>query len=517
MSTRRIYLEFDGLVHSAQSWLATQCIPDTGYRCSTVRERLGQRIVELGLVPFTRVSQTSHARNGETALQPESTDCGAVRIDASTGRTTLAPRHLPGLLLEFFAYWGLGLAAVAKSFFSKSALARIPTTLLFGVGKEGLFHRGSDARFVAYCRQGPVRPLSAASQLLVQSAARKGAVSDARVMYARWPLLALAQGYPPSGRERLTLLACHLLAPGRFLVLVLRYPLLALLAPDLALGTLARALHRQHAIEAIVVTNSAYTSQPLWMREFGEETDALHMVWYSQNTVPLVCARDPVAYDLPHTRHIRVSHHWVWTEGYKAYLERLVRGASLHVVGPILWYQPELKPRPDDALQIAVFDVTPLSDESARQLGLVDNYYSAAHMQAFVRGVASLKAAVERALTRPVRILLKHKRHYGAMHDRAYVELIASVSAPEDGFTLVPFDDNMYSMISSSALAVVVPYSSPAYVAAYLGVPAIFFDPTRLLAPTCDPAPLLDFASGEEALVTKALLAIENDLYAMGR
>lgn len=501
------YVEFDRVVRSTERWLAEQHVPALETGGAAVRERLIQRIVELALPPFMR-SWRARADGGGA---PDMLALGTVKVHPQTGRTSIAPAYFGRLVLEFGAHWCLALAAIVKGFGNRSTPSRAPATLLFGVGNEGLFHRGSDARFITFCREGPVLPLREATQIVAQTTVRSGTVSDACVSYATRPLLDLAQRAHLTTLQRLSLLVRHVLAALKFGAAIAQRPLLALLAPDLAVGHIARVLYERGDIEAIVITNTLYTSQPLWMRRFAADTGALHMVWYSQNTVPLVYARDRVRADLPHNRHIRVSQHWVWTDGYRAYLGRLGVGGSAHVVGPLLWYLPPGEALAEDGIQIAVFDVTPVSDAYAEKLGLIDNYYSAPNMLEFMRGVIALKAELDAAFQRPVRVLLKHKRGYGAVHDKTYIDFIAQQTCAGGPLTLVPPDHNMYSMIGASALTIVVPYSSPAHVSAQMGVPAIYFDAPGVLEESHDGGPLLDFASGTDALINKAKAALANN------
>jgi polysaccharide biosynthesis PFTS motif protein len=129
----------------------------------------------------------------------------------------------------------------------------------------------------------------------------------------------------------------------------------------------------------------------------------------------------------------------------------------------------------------------------------VKNYYAAANMIAFIEQAV---AACEKTATRlgqPILVLLKHKRGHSEVHDRSYLQCVSNLV---DGgrMQLAPAQTNLYSLIAASSVAVVVPYSSPAQVAATLGVPAIYFDPTQQLVPTHDRDPLITFASGSTAL-----------------
>ena len=231
------YREFDHVVRTIEHWLAAQRGPPLGTGGTAVRERLAQRIVDVALPPFLRSWRTRRNADG-VGLR-----LGGLEVRKDIGATSIAPAYFGKLLLEFGVHWGLALAAIVRGFGGGSTLARGPVTLLFGVGNEALFYHGTDARFVTFCREGPVRPLRYASQIIAQAAARSAPSSAARVSYARRPLLALAQQAQLTTLERLSLLARHLLAPLEFAAAVARRPLLALLAPDLAVDHIARTLH----------------------------------------------------------------------------------------------------------------------------------------------------------------------------------------------------------------------------------------------------------------------------------
>jgi polysaccharide biosynthesis PFTS motif protein len=99
-----------------------------------------------------------------------------------------------------------------------------------------------------------------------------------------------------------------------------------------------------------------------------------------------------------------------------------------------------------------------------------------------------------------MRIVLKHKRPPTWQHDRQYFDHIDKLVASARRFEVTPADSNVYGLIADSRLVIAPPYSSPAYVAAHVGVPAIFYDPTGQVLPTHAPHPLIRFADGQEAL-----------------
>jgi polysaccharide biosynthesis PFTS motif protein len=306
----------------------------------------------------------------------------------------------------------------------------------------------------------------------------------------------------------------HVWSLWYFLRAAIQNPLLTLLGRDIAYAAAVRALDSRRMIEAVVITNSVYPAQPLWMRGPAARGFRVHMVWYSQNAKPLVykgCVPDECTYsDEPRCRHICVDETWVWTKGFEKWLRGLGLTGPIHVVGPILWYLHE---RPtihkDTDIRVVVCDVTPLRDDVALQIGLAENYYSGTNMIRFIEEILWCCRELEERSGRPVHLSLKHKRSYNMKtHDPRYIEYIGRLSAPGGGIELIPFETNMYALFADSDLVIVAPYSSPAYVASTVGIRAIYFDPTKELLPTFEPAPLVAFASGRAELLRVALEAI---------
>ena len=69
---------------------------------------------------------------------------------------------------------------------------------------------------------------------------------------------------------------------------------------------------------------------------------------------------------------------------------------------------------------------------------------------------------------------------------------------------------NIYSLISQSHLAVIYPFSSPAYIADFLDVPSIYYDPTQSVSrhDFADPPTLIDFANTPLTLRNAAVTAL---------
>ena len=512
-NTARGYVEFEKVMSRVEAWAEVSAPSVLGYSGTSLARRLIQRVVEIGLVPFIQECARCVERGVPLPSDTRPTRISDFMVEMFSGQTRLSLHLVFRSMAEFSLHWvhvaGLVLLATLRRGERKGA-----ATLLFGVGSESLTCGDDDARFVQFCQSGPIAPLSEATRLIIQTSSEVRSAQPNHFSYARFPLFSLIRENALSLIDFLRFLLRHLQAAGVYVVAVIRFPLISILGRDFAYHAMVRHLNRRGLIESIVITNSNYSAQPLWMSHLPGKRFLTHMVWYSQNTIPLVYASDPIKANIPNYRHMRIDVSWVWTEAYAAYLRTLSIPGDIHVVGPILWHLPPahaVSKAVSDDIVFVMFDVTPVRDAVAESIGLFGNYYSAAIMTQFVEETLSVCRELEVLTARRVRLSLKHKRSYNTrLHDPQYIERISRLTASGGGIELIPFETNMYSLLASIDLAIVVPYSSPAYVASSSGAPAVYFDPTKTLLPTFDPAPLVTFATGREELLRVALAAVSS-------
>jgi len=274
-------------------------------------------------------------------------------------------------------------------------------------------------------------------------------------------------------------------------------------------------------IKDIVYTNSNLTVQPVWTRTKVKRKFSTHMVWYAQNVIPLIYRQAMTGY-APLFNHVAVDNHWVWTSEFELYLNKLNIHGVVHAVGAIVWHLPggysyvdnsnqyELSSTDQKHFNIVLFDVTPVNNSVAEKIGLINNYYTSNNMQQFIVDTIDAIQKVEDELDIKCQIYLKTKRGYNQGHESEYLNLIANLD--EEGvISIIPFQTNMYHLIKNTTLSIVVPNSSPALLAAEVGKPSIYFDPSQQLLSTNERHPLIFFSSGKEELYKKLLYIIETD------
>lgn len=513
-----VYRAFDELVDRIIAWMTKVARGVGRYDEVAVAKRTVQRVVEIAAGPFANDVIRHQLLGSETAPSGACVwRCGGLVIDA-TGVTRPGIGLLVRSLGRFFLDWcrvlWLHLTGVAR---------RVPwpaqrAVLLLGLGA---FIDGcrDDARFAAYCRGGPIHPLRDATRIIIETRRRPVPIWPDVFGYATNPLLTLAQRSHSSPGETTRFLVEHFRALASFVIAVCRVPVVCLLARDFAYHAMVWSLNRRLLIEAFVMTHSTQLGQPLWMTDLPARNYTTHIIWYSTNSSPLVYAGDNaergagvVRPAIPWIRHVRVDTSWVWTEAYADYLRRLGVPGNMRAIGPILWYLPEAPSiqRNDAEIRLAVFDVTPVSHEMKQRLGLVQHYYRTDTMIRFIEDIVAAARALEEQIGKRALIALKPKRAYEPIHDSRYIAFVERLSRSTIEFEVLPPETNMFSLVSGSDVTVVIPYSSPAYVASHLGRPAVYYDPTGQLVPSYEEDEWISFASGREDLVKTLRMALES-------
>ena len=500
----RAYLAFDAAIGKVEAWAHARTPKCSRSARDEVARRLVQRVVEIGLHDFI----ADCARRAERSEEPLPREgdpyrCGGLVIDSASGRTRVGAVLFARSLALFAGHWAHALWIHFTALFTRER--RGPGTLVYGVGAAELNHGGSDSDFIAFCRHGPIAPLRTASRYVVQTLAAVASRHPHECTYMRVPLFALVLENPLGLTEFARFAWRHALDFFAFAVRVARFPPMCVLARDLAYQATAARLEDKGLIENVIITNSNYSAQPLWMRPHERRRHATHMVWYSQNCIPFVYAFDPVRTQLPNHRHMAFDETWVWTEGFGDYIRSLGTRARIHVVGPIVFYLPKAAPSDHDgALRVMVFDVTPVRREVARRIGLLYNYYSAENLLKFITDIVTAAARTEEKLGRKVRLVLKHKRSHEPTRDPGYVAAIERFTEA-GALQLESPDTNVYALIARADVVIAVPWSSPVYVAQNAGKPALYYDPTGELLPAHEAAADVPFVAGAAKLEQRLL------------
>lgn len=502
-------LAFNREIDNCRDWLLAKMFDACGYSSGVLLDRLMQRLAEIGHYPYALAVSILCKTSGNCfPLHGTKINCGRALMEMGSGRVTITPKQWLSNQLDFFLHWAFCLIVILA--IKKTSENNLPAVLVFGVGEDALFKDGNDEQFINYCRLGPIAPLRNGKRFFIQSTSKKVFSTQSDFTYSRNPLISLLRETRLGFFGRFQLLVNHLILFFAYMFAVFRLPQLSLLGKDFAYSSISFELDKRKLIESIILTCSGYTNQPLWVRELRRSK--VHMVWYAQNWRPLAYSADKVVADLPQLRWIRVDTHWVWTRAFAEYLKGLGHDKTIEVVGPIVWYLPEISAPVRDTIEIVIFDTPACTDEVAlRYGGDIINYYHPDNLYAFIQNVTSLKLklAIEEVFHLPVFFRLKTKRGYNSIYDRGYFDHLEKLSSLGT-FALEHPSTNIYSLISGSHLVIAYPFSTTGYIAEALNVPVIYYDPTGtvLRQDFGDSQSLINFADSPEELLNVAISAL---------
>lgn len=505
INTNHVYAAFNEQVDRSRGWLSAKMRDACGYKADVLLDRLTQRIVEIGLPPYAMAAHERLKTSTEFLPPPETRiDCGEAVIDVGSGRIAIPAARRRANEREFLIHWTYCLANICLGVFSLKKVR--PATLIVDLTEEDLFRGGKDDRFVEYCRSGPITPLRDGQRFLVNSATTKISSDPAVHRYSRHPLMTLLREVRLGCLGRVRLLTRHLLLFFRYHRVILRVPQLSLISKEFAYSSVSFALDERSLIESIILTCSSWGCQPLWVRSLRQTP--VHMIWYSQAWTTASYLSDGLKSVVPALRWIKADRHWVWTKAFAKYLASLGYGdTKIEVVGPIVWYLPELVPTDNSSIRIQAFDVPAVTDKVMLEVvGEITNYFHLNNLRAFVSDVVAMKQPLEEALKLPVSISLKMKRGMRRDYAVEYFEYMDALFA-EGRLKKASFEENLYGLISGSDLVVAYPFTSPAYIAEWLGVPCIYYDPTQTILRDdfFDSESTVRFARGPAELLSAAL------------
>jgi hypothetical protein len=503
------YQLFDKLTNNIEPHIKDKSFSVMGYSKIAVEKRLLQQFSLLEMRPFkNKAAKYSKNNIQKTILDEDLIRLKRFRYNANTGSISINSSYYIKSLLKFLVRWQLLLFLHIRAIFVNNKDNR-KTTLVYGV------FFSEKLEFINFCKYGPIVPLNNATCLMIEKAGKKSLYEKGCIAYSDNPLHALVLRNGMSISEFLVFFIQHFKSAVLYFKSIVNYPLMAILDDDFSYHALVSGLNNKYAIENILITNSYMSIQPLWMADLYQKKYSLHMAWYSQNApFAFTFREDNIVSDEIEYRNIRVDETWTWTKFFSNHLKSLGTPGVFHDVGPILWYLPpkNIPIKNKDYINISVFDVTPIKRDVLDDIGYSDSYvyYSFENMSKFIQDIIYVAKILEELSGKLVTISLKHKRKLLPQHDIRYLNLIKSFSEDTNDISIIHPDENLYSLVSNSDVVINYPYTSTAYIADYMNVPAIYYDPVQKLIPVYEESEGIVFLSGRDNLISELSCLLQN-------
>lgn len=450
----------------------------------------------------------SHSKDTKAAMMhgdQDTTNLTYAGVNIDNSRKTISPslKLFTASLAKFSIWWCYILLNIGWSLLVKKNVKN-KITLVYGVPNNSLLVGGSSESFESFCRHGHIDVLNSANACIVQSQSKVDSTDPIRFMYCRFPLVHALYVTKSQSAEVVRLVLNHLIIIFNFCGLLFKQPIACLLWRDYAEYPLANHLNEKNLIENVIITNSNWLQQFLWMSNLPNRSFKVYMALYSLNSHPYRFKGEAKPSQHPGIRHLIVDCIFTWNNNNLDLLIRDGITSDIRVVKPILWYMPQLtkqfKDKDINKFNICIFDISPRNCDLSSNRDVSDVYISTKNMKSFINDILITVNEVQAALSVDIDVVLKHKRLRAKSHDPEYFEYIDRVVRDYGIMRVISQDTNLYQIISSSDLIIVFPYTSPAYIAESVGIDAIFYDPTGELENDLNDFQYIKFAGNRAEL-----------------
>ncbi len=463
--------EFDKRIEALEFALRDAICSVGPFEKNAIIRRIAQRAIELSYEGFLKTSIRDHR-----APSPEAPE-GPVRLSA-TGRLSLKPSFALAQVGYFLALIGLSFVQATLSLLrGRDGRKAGPAGLVADLGAHASAG-GSTARLVDFIDRGPVPAYRECSRLIIQTVRTVTSTRPDQVSFGRWPVFELLADNPPSFREWLELVASLVATVTRVLPSYLIRPETILLARDFGLAPVWRHLNRRKLIEAVFLSDMNYAAQELFMTDLPARAFELHFVWHSQNVRGVLTDREPVAWEFPQRRYMRMDHAWYWTPSFGRWLDGHGIQCIKHAVGPILFQadRGQAMEKPAMTFRVCVFDVTPTHRQWQIENGWPYIHYNLEICQALLEDVLATGRKAAEAVGLTFEFILKHKRAFGPVHDKRYIEYVNRLEG-SGAIRIIDSETDIFSLVRGSDLVVAAPFTSAALVGVEVKTPSVYYDP----------------------------------------
>ena len=471
--------EINCIFEKINSTLARETYYYPQYEDSALALRLTQIIGRMSLKGFFRRINGSLTKGNSNIFYSD-----GIFINENNHSVKPSKTKLLSCISVFLLRWIFTLTVFFLSFLkTRPSEHNKSAVLIYGAVIPDLTDPENQKRFRDFCQNGPLPELHEANQIFFKSNLYSEQ-SDNSTIFSRSPLMSKLIMNSYTSKDTRMFLSIHLRNFFLFFVSVVKHPISCLLCRDIAEDAALGLLNDRNLIISIIITNSNWLEQKLWMSSRKNRNFKLSLALYSLNFFPFVlkskkyCLGDKGFF--PGMDLIQTDEILSWGDICTQELKKIGINCSYRNVGPVLWHIPNRLPKTENnKLKIAIFDVPPFKIDAILDHGDVQEYYyNTDTVIEFMK--TSIACAKSYALDKQMEleIYYKPKRDFHPAYDERYSDFIEALVLNESSVTQQDTSKNLFDLINATDVIICIPFSSPAYIAAFIGKKAIYYDPT---------------------------------------
>lgn len=508
------YIVLERIIQLFENYSKNQIQKDYIYNAHSIHQRVTQAVVGKITDPFLKKGLVEPLKTKISNMEslPLKIHCGGMKLDTKKGIIRPNFYLLLICLYKFTLYWLYILIKLLISIDYRNKNPKLGT-LIYGVPESDLnANLGID--FQKYCRSSGIKIIDNAKNYFVQCIDGNKKNHNKNFFYTKSPLHSIFYENKISMQKSINFFLNHIKSLYFYYLLVLNIPISCLLWRDYCEYSLCATLNNEKKIEAIVITNSNWLQQFLWMSSLPNKNFRLYLSIYSLNISALIYKDEIVDGIHPGVKRLMVDKIWTWNTESQSILRKENIFLETENVGPILWrphYQKEKLSRLNtQKMRLCIFDITPQSYNHLYKSGITKSYYCFDNAKKFIDDIFRTLLEINSISGKQVEIILKHKRIRSEMHDHQYFSYIENLLLnPLINFNIVKENTNILDLISNANYVIVMPFSSPAHIAGYLGIPSVYYDPTELLIEPSTLPPLGKFINNKAELTNYILMKMK--------
>ena len=223
---------------------------------------------------------------------------------------------------------------------------------------------------------------------------------------------------------------------------------------------------RRFADDSLLTTQTYLLNPPIAFRSDVDWPKIMY--WYSDNGRQIL-GKESSKVDYSYLTIAEIGTHFVWTNSWASILAAQNNHAEVVAIGPIIFSnldasKADFSQNREKSGKILIFDVTP------KKIADNQSIYSEEIMQDFIKDI--IQACEESQVGSSLN--LKPKRNYSRHDSKSYIDYLSDVG---NKLTTLQWDCDLQYAIESSNLVICIPFTSPALISKFLGVPCIFYSP----------------------------------------
>jgi len=410
-------------------------------------------------------------------------------------------------IIKFLILWSYILIIFTYASLKKSK-ENSQFTLFHGVPFSEFSDEEKRVNFEEFCKKSKIGPLVNASEIIIHSNKKIRNFKNSIFKYERYPIFGVVKNSYFTINDFLQFFKRHSLIFFIYFKLIHQEKICCLLWRDFSIHSLAEILDNKNLIKSNLITNTNWLNQDLWMSSLGERRFKTYMVLYSLNSSPIGFRNQPTPNPHPSIKYLRSDYIFIWHKCYeKVLIEEKIHIKSI-IVPPVTWHKittQKLKNN-NNLIRICIFDVTPFNEQGLRYRGMVENYYNLENMKKFITDSVNVINSISLKNMYKFEIHIKHKRAKHINHESRYFDYIKYLEAEYSNFKIIDHNINLYEYISTCNAIIVIPFSSPVFIADYLSIPSIFYDPTDSIIFKQEAYPESLTFAGNKVTLNKAII-----------